>query len=50
MDAQSLTAVLDMFKKIDIGIDRQNDVIEKIIHPGKDISVTQRQDLMESVG
>jgi ribosomal protein S18 acetylase RimI-like enzyme len=49
VDAESLTGALDLYKKVGMHIHRQYDLYEKVVRPGKDISVNQLEDLSQEV-
>ena len=39
VDAESLTGATDLYKKVDMFVLRQYDLYEKVLRPGKDVSV-----------
>lgn len=41
VDAESLTGATDLYKKVGMVVHRRYDLFEKVLRPGKDISVTQ---------
>lgn len=44
VDAESLTGATDLYKKVGMVVHQRYDLYEKVLRPGKDISVTQLED------
>jgi len=50
VDAESLTGATDLYKKVGMFEHRRYDLYEKVLRPGKDISVNQLEDNQEETG
>lgn len=45
VDAESLTGATDLYKKVGMSVHRQYDLYEKVLRPGRDISVNQLEEI-----
>ena len=50
VDAESLTGAMDLYKKVGMNVQWQNDMHEKVLREGMDISVNQLEEVAEQSG